>query len=268
MSRLLGRAITVLILGMPLVAVGAVPEVGTAQEGSSAEEEAPAGEVVGGGTEGTAAVEGLTEKVAEESIVETTWFAERMADRVVGSGATALWSKGTKLRAETVVNGHPVITIVNGNTYYMIDGLNGAGWAVQRHPAALELEKKRPRPFGNEGERMMEEGAEVVRTERVMGVRCDVYRLTDHRGQREVWVTQGNPRVPVRLDVYNRATGETATTRYLGWVGGYLTIPDPFFLPDPRYSMEELSYDQYLDRIMAGPENMMPVLFPELLSGR
>jgi len=129
-----------LILGMPLVSIGAVPEVGTAQEGSTAEAEPPAEEVVGGGTEGTAAVDGSTEEVAEEAVVETTWFAERMAERVVGSGATALWAKGTKLRAETVVNGHPVITIVNGNTYYMIDGLNGAGWAVQRHPAALDRE--------------------------------------------------------------------------------------------------------------------------------
>jgi hypothetical protein len=250
MSRVLGRAMFILILGLPLAAFGAVPEVGTVGEVSSQEVDPSAAEVV------------------EVEADEMTWFTERVAERVVGSGATALWSKGNKLRAETVVNGHPVITIVNGSTYYMIDGLNGAGWAVQRHQAALDLEKKRPRPFGNEGERMMEEGAEVVRTERVMGVRCDVYRLTDNRGQREVWVTQTDPRVPVRLEIYNRASGKTAVTRYLGWVGGHLTIPDPFFLPDPRYSIEEMSYDVYIDRKMAGPENMMPVLFPELLSGR
>ncbi len=250
MSRVPGRAMFILILGLPLVAFGALPETGTVGEASNQDVDPSAAEVV------------------EVEADEMTWFAERIAERVVGSGATALWSKGNKLRAETVVNGHPVITIVNGSTYYMIDGLNGAGWAVQRHPAALDLEKKRPRPFGNEGERMMEEGAEVVRTERVMGVRCDVYRLTDNRGQREVWVTQTDPRVPVRLEIYNRASGKTAVTRYLGWVGGYLTIPAPFFLPDPRYSIEEMSYDKYLDLKMAGPENMMPVLFPELLSGR
>jgi len=197
-----------------------------------------------------------------------TWYAERVAERPVGSGATALWSKGNKLRAETVVNGHPVITIVNENLYYMIDGLNGAGWAVERHPAALELEKKRARPFGNEGERMLEQGAEKVREERVMGQRCDVYRLTDQRGPREVWLTQGEPRVPVRLEVYNRASGRTSVTRYLGWVRDYLRIQEPFFEPDPRYSMEHMSYQEYVKRKAAGPEGMMPVLFPELLSGR
>lgn len=250
MVRVLAQIGLVLCLGFPMVTFANVPEEGVPEAQ---------------GQEQTQAEEVTEPEVTEP---EVTWFAERLAERPVGSGATALWSKGYKLRAETVINGHPVITIVNGTTYYMIDGLNGAGWAVQRHPAAMDLEKKRPRPFGNEGERMMEEGAEVVRVERVMGARCDVYRLTDRRGQREVWVTQKEPRVPVRLDVYNQKTGVTAVTQYLGWVQGYLTIPDPFFLPDPRYSMEELSYEEYLRRMRGGPQNMMPVLFPELLSGR
>ncbi len=228
-------------------------------EGPEPTEEAPSGE--------TLAAE-QPQAVPAPSEYRATWFAERVAERPVGSGATSLWSKGHMLRAETVVNGHPVITIVNGDLYYMIDGLNGAGWAVERHPAALELEKKRDRPFGNEGVRMIEQGAEKVREERVMGQRCDVYRLTDNRGQREVWLTQGKPRVPVRLEVYNGVTGRTSVTRYLGWVRDYIQIQDPFFEPDPRYSMVRMSYQEFLERKGAGPEGMLPVLFPELLSGR
>jgi len=264
MRRVLETGFLIAVLGLSSAALGAVPkqEVDEFDKAwnSSAELAEP-----------SAQAQQPSESTAESvvpAVEEVTWFAERIADRTVGSGATALWSKGTKLRAETVVNGHPVITIVNGSTYYMIDGLNGAGWAVQRHPAALDLEKKRPRPFGNEGERMLEAGAEVVRQDRVMGARCDVLRLTDQRGQREVWLTEGEPRVPLRLEIYSRQSGETATTRYLGWVRGFLTIPDPFFLPDPRYSMVEMSYEEFLKRKRAGPESMMPVLFPELLSGR
>ncbi len=48
----------------------------------------------------------------------------------------------------------------------------------------------------------------------------------------------------------------------------YLRIPDPFFEPDPRYRIEKMSYEEYVKRKLRGPKDMMPVLFPELLSGR
>ncbi len=57
-------------------------------------------------------------------------------------------------------------------------------------------------------------------------------------------------------------------TRHLGWVRDYIQIPDPFFEPDPRYTMEYMSYQEFQKRKAKGPKGMLPVLFPELLSGR
>ena len=45
-----------------------------------------------------------------------TWYAQALAHSEIGLNVTHFWSKGPLLRAETVVVGRRVVTIVNGGT--------------------------------------------------------------------------------------------------------------------------------------------------------
>ena len=57
---------------------------------------------------------------------EHTWYAQALARGAAGLNVTHFWSRGSMLRAETVVAGHKIVTIVNGPWYYAYDGLTGA----------------------------------------------------------------------------------------------------------------------------------------------
>ena len=69
------------------------------------------------------------------------------------------------MRADSVINGIPVVTIVNGPTYYAIDGRSLVGTAIERAPKALANDQKGGRPFLNDGERMIAMGAEKISSE-------------------------------------------------------------------------------------------------------
>ena len=142
----------------------------------------------------------------------TTWFAQVIAHSEIGLNVTYFWSKGPMLRAETVVAGHKIVTIVRGDRYYAYDVINQSGISIVRTVAALELDASNRRPFGNELEKLLKQGAEKVREEQVMGRTCDVYRITDRRGRRDVWVTQGETRLPIRVEVWDRKRGTTFAT--------------------------------------------------------
>lgn len=196
-----------------------------------------------------------------------TWYARRLTLGDTPLRVEHFWSKGRRMRAHTVVAGHPLITIVNGDRYYVLDALTGKGIGIRRSPRALRADEKGGRPFGNEAKRLLDKGAEKVKTERLAGALCDVYRITDSRGRREVWITQEAPHVPLRIEVFDRSSGRTGRNDYLDWSQS-LEIPDAFFEPDPRFEMELVEYEDYLTRSADGPVGPAPVLYSDLLHGK
>lgn len=196
---------------------------------------------------------------------EETWYAEAFTQADGTPTQRAMWSKGRKFRDQIVVAGIPATTIVSGDTYYAIDELHGVGVAIQRSPKALALDAKGGRPFLDEAARIEAEGAEKVRTERIGGRACDVYRITNDDGKREAWLTQDALRLPVRIEVYSRATDTTSLT-YVNWQRG-LEIPDAFFEPDPRVRLERMTWQEYVERLGKGPVGPVPILYGDLLLG-
>lgn len=197
-----------------------------------------------------------------------TWYAQALTRGEAGLNLTHFWSKGTWLRAETVVAGHKIVTIVRGDTYYAYDALSGEGLAIEREPAAIERQKPGERPFGNEYRILQEQGAEKIRDEQMLGRPTGVYRVTDERGKRELWVTEDEARIPLRLEIFDRARGQQRTTDYLNWQSD-LHIPDAFFTPDPRMKLEALDYREYLSRSASeGTVGPVPVLYTPLLFTR
>lgn len=194
-----------------------------------------------------------------------TWYAQALTRGEAGLNVAHFWSKGAALRAETVVAGHKIVTIVRGDWYYAYDALTGKGLALRREPAAVARDRADRRPFGNEYEILAAQGAEQVREEDLLGRPTGVYRITDRRGRRELWVTQDALRIPLRIEIFDRASGQRRTTDYVNWQSD-LGIPDAFFAPDPNARLEELDYSEYLSRSAAeGSVGPVPVLYTSLL---
>jgi hypothetical protein len=197
---------------------------------------------------------------------EPTWFVQRVTTGDAPLRVEYFWSKGSRLRAETVVAGRPILTIVSGEFYYVIDALGEVGVAIRRSPASLAADATRGRPFGREGDLMLAEGAEKVGEDDRTGKPCDLYRLTDSRGRREVCLSPDERRLPVHSETYSRSSHRRVETRYLDWVQGF-RASDSFFTPDPRLELERIEYDAYLERSRRGTVGPAPVLYRELLHG-
>lgn len=197
----------------------------------------------------------------------TTWFGQALATSDSGLNVTYFWSKGSKLRAETVVLGHKVVTIVSGERYISYDGLARVGVDLGRSKGAIAADARRARPFGNELERLLAQGAEKVAEEPLQGVRCDVYRITDERGRREVWALSSDSRLPVRVVVFDRARGARIQTDYVNWQTG-LAIDDAFFAPEAGIEFERMSFEDYSERVTQGkPVGAVPILYVDLVAG-
>lgn len=199
----------------------------------------------------------------------TSWYALRVTRGDTGVIVTSLWSTGRTLRAEAVISGVPIQQIVNGEWYYVIDGMQHTGMAVRRSPKALQQDLARPagRPFGNEGADLEARGAELVREEDVGGRKAKVLRLTDSLGRHEVWVTDDESALPIRIDSTDRSSGVHVVTDYVDWLSE-VELPAAFFEPDPRIQLERLEYDEYVQRASQGPFGPAPVIFGDLLHGR
>jgi len=213
-------------------------------------------------------VVGLTLPLAHGRAAEgpaETWFAEALTQSDLGIESSYLWSKGRKMRADSVIAGVPVVTIVNGPTYYAIDARSLVGTAIERAPKALANDAKGGRPFLNDGERMIAMGGEKISSERIAGRPCDVYRLTDTEGKKTIWMTQDGLHLPVKIELYGRQSGQLSTT-IINWSRGF-EVPDTFFEPDPRVTLERLSYQDYVNRARERAPSAVPVMYGDLLHG-
>lgn len=178
------------------------------------------------------------------------------------------WSKGALFRSETIITGHPIVTIVNGDFYYTLDTLVALGVAIRRDPQAIAADGEHSRPFANDLEEIIAAGGEKIRSEVLFGVEVDVYRITDEEGRRTLWVTQDEMRLPVRLESYERKSARTGRLDWVNWMPG-IAIPDSFFEPPARIRLERFdSYEDYIARFKDGPVPSVPVLFREFLRGR
>jgi outer membrane lipoprotein-sorting protein len=198
---------------------------------------------------------------------ERTWYAQALARGAGGLNVTHFWSRGPKMRAETVVAGHKVITIVNGDTYYAYDGLGMDGVAIVRAPSAVAHDAPDRRPFGNEAVALIRQGAEKVREDTMFGRKCDVFRRTDRRGRREVWVTRSSPRIPIRIEIFDRQSGRQHQTDYINWQSG-LPIPNSFFEPEAGVKFERYTLVEYqLEAAKKSTVGPVPILYLDLLQG-
>jgi len=195
-----------------------------------------------------------------------TWYALTLAHSEIGINVAYFWSKGPKLRAETVIAGRKVVSIVSGDTYYAYDATSGEGVAIGRSREAIAKDASERRPFGRELEVVAKQGGELVGEEQIGGRVCERYRVTDDAGRREVWVTKDELRLPVRLEIYTRLTGKTIHTDFINWSSA-LPIDDGFFEPDAGVRLQRLSYEEYAARQFT-PVGPIPVLYMDLVTGR
>ena len=202
-----------------------------------------------------------------ESSDEEVWYTERISSGDAPVRVEHLWSRGDRMRAETVFLGHPIVTIINGDRYIMFDRLAGTGVSIERSSRAIQDDASRARPFGNEFAILLEAGGEKVRTEEMGGRVCDVYRLTSSRGRREVCVTPDEDRLPLFRRVWLRGSSQTGETRYLEWSRN-IEIPDAFFQPGSQVKLEYVSYDDYVKRASKERIGPAPPMHRELLHGQ
>jgi hypothetical protein len=95
---------------------------------------------------------------------------------------------------------------------------------------------------------------------------CDVYRVTDSDGKRQIWATQGEPRVTSRIEIFRRATGTTQYLDYDQWLRG-VPIADGFFEPHAGLDLKRYSLSEYL--VEATRDGTLGAIqFLHLLTGR
>ena len=194
-----------------------------------------------------------------------TWYATSFVSASnLGIRVIHYWSKGPWMRAQTVVQGHPVVTIVRGSEYIAYDVATGQGARIRRAPAAVSADGQQLRPFANDLPELIAQGAEKVEDTRVGGQRGETWRVTDSAGRRKLTVTSEEPKLPVRVETFVRGTSETVTLDYSNWARG-LELRDSFFEPPAHIALESFDYETYLAASTERP--IGPVLYPDLLHG-
>lgn len=221
--------------------------------------DAKAGKSDASGTTGTPAAAGKSE-------MPETWHATAFVSGIGSYRIIHYWSKGSSMRAETLIAGHPITTLVHGDRYVVIDRMTGKALDVERAPRAMAEDKGRPRPFAFEQEEIRAAGGEKVEDANVSGVDVDVWRITDDVGRRTAWVTKGEPGVPLRVETFVRGGAQTVKIDYSSW-GFNLEMPDAFFEVPGGLEVERLSYDGYTKKSAEGPFGPAPILYPDLLHG-
>jgi hypothetical protein len=197
-----------------------------------------------------------------------SWYAQTRVATSFGVVTTHYWSKGSLFRAETMLAGHPVTTIVNGPRYYIYDSIMGKGAAIERNPAAVAGDPERGRPFGRERDEILAAGGETIQSEslRAADAPYEIYQLTNENGRRRVLVTISDPPLPFRVETFVRKSGAEGVLEYSGWQRG-LEIQDSFFVPPSSVVLENVTYSEYTLRAGKGPVGPAPVYYRDLLHG-
>jgi len=196
-----------------------------------------------------------------------TWYTERLITGASAPGVEHLWSKGPWLRSELVLGGQPIVQIVRGDRYVIVNRLLRRGVSIQRNPIAIQKDASRRRSIGDDSEIILAAGGEPTGADHVGGQPCTTVRLTDADGRRETCVSKSEAHVPLRTVFWHRASNRTTEINYLTWAS-QMPLPDDFFAPDPDVQLEELGYEQYLAAVEKGPVGPAPPTFSHLLHGR
>lgn len=204
---------------------------------------------------------------AAPAVRPTSWYAATVAeDEKGGFLRVHFWSKGPLFRAEAILAGRKIVTIVDRTTYYVLDEASGSGIAIERAEATRDLNERGERPFGNELAKLLRQGGELVGSEQAAGQTVDVYRLTNDQGRRTIWVSTTKPSVPLRVETYDRDSATTGKLDYVNWLHNP-SLADSFFVPNSNAKMEKLSYERYRRESRKGPLGPAPVLYRHLLHG-
>ena len=195
-----------------------------------------------------------------------SWYVSAVVSGRSGYRVTHYWSRGSNLRAQTLIGIRPVTTIVRGDRYWVFDELLKQGIEIKRSPLAVAEDNKQSRPFANDLDDLIRANGEKVETGVLSGIRAETWRVTNSAGRRTVWVAEGELRVPLRVEKFDRETGETATLSYSNWTSGF-DIPDSAFEPPADLRLEKFEYEQYVEKSFEGLVGPAPVLHPNLLHG-
>lgn len=198
-----------------------------------------------------------------------SWYVQTRVSTEYGIVSTHYWSKGSLFRAQTMLAGHPVTTIVDATHYYVYDEILGRGAAIERNAKSIAEDATRGRPFGREREELLAAGGELVEdgVSNDGTIAFDVFQLTNENGRRRVIVTASDPPLPVRVETFVRTSGAQGVLEYAGWQRD-LEIQNSFFVPPSTVDFERLSYEEYVSRASHEAIGPAPVYYRELLHGK
>lgn len=178
------------------------------------------------------------------------------------------WSLGPLLRSQTVVAGHLIVTLVDKKHYYTYDALTRKGYRIGRSKTAIAQDGERMRPFALDYVELIAEGGEKVREETLNGINVDVYRVTDQRGRRTLWVTQNSLKFPVKLEGYDRKSGRTSVLDWVQWIPA-IDLDEGFFEPPENLDLRRFDdYVEFRQALKEGAVEPSPPLFQYLLHVR
>jgi outer membrane lipoprotein-sorting protein len=195
-----------------------------------------------------------------------TWYVSTVVSGRSGYQVTHYWSSGPNLRSQTMIGIHPITTIVRGDRYWVYDELRKEGVEIKRSTLAQAEDAQGTRPFGNDLADLMQSNGEKVETGMLAGIPAEVWRATNSTGRRTIWMTVSEPRVPLRVENFDRESGESAALSYSNWTSGF-ELPDSAFEPPPDLRLQRFEYEQYVNESLEGQVGPAPVLYPKLLHG-
>ncbi len=195
-----------------------------------------------------------------------TWHTTALVRGSMGVRVIDYWSKGSNMRARTLIGGHPITTIVRGDRYVVLDSLTGRGLDIRRSAVSIGGDAKRLRPFGFEFADLIRDGGEKIEDMKIGTMDAEIWRVTDKLGRRKLWVTAKEPRIPLRVETFDRATAEIVKVDYSNWAFD-LDFANDFFATPTRFEIESFEYDDYVEKSLQGAASPLPILYRDLLHG-
>ena len=195
-----------------------------------------------------------------------TWHATAFVRGRIGIRVIDYWSKGDDMRARTLIAGHPITTLVRGDRYVVLDALTGRAVDIGRSERALAADRRRERPFAFELDDLIADGGEKIEVVKLGSMDVEIWRVTDAAGRRKIWLKADEPRVPLRIETFDRASADTLDLDYSNWIFD-LELPPRFFETPQGLVVERYEYDEFMRRASEGSVPDLPVLYPDLLHG-